>query len=257
MRANREPRTLTPRRSQAVLATSCPGGCDGGKARLEPAPHRGPGHRCGPHLDRRQHPPGWAWQWLSSHPATLRQPRELGDCRLMSSVKDNVGRGLNIALVNGVSGELIEARAFDMWAGDVNDLLKFIRPLHEGTLVFVASYDDPATKMNEETRKLFSDLGSKNVKDLAFRDSWVFVGAKGVQNKSPFEQVPEESLAPLLPGPGWSARPFCLHSLSPPSVPASAFPEFHQHPQGQPWPPRCLYRKGSNFHLPCSVWISP
>lgn len=31
-------------------------------------------------------------------------------------------------------------------APDVNDLLKFIRPLHEGTLVFVASYDDPATK---------------------------------------------------------------------------------------------------------------
>ncbi|PNJ09555.1 FAM3A isoform 14, partial [Pongo abelii] len=76
----------------------------------------------------------------------------LEDKMLMSSVKDNVGRGLNIALVNGplppdtgVSGELIEARAFDMWAGDVNDLLKFIRPLHEGTLVFVASYDDPAT----------------------------------------------------------------------------------------------------------------
>ncbi|KAF6389960.1 FAM3 metabolism regulating signaling molecule A [Rhinolophus ferrumequinum] len=120
----------------------------------------------------------------------------LEDKMLMSSVKDNVGRGLNIALVNGfhlpldpgVSGELIEARAFDMWAGDVNELLKFIRPLHEGTLVFVASYDDPATKMNEETRKLFSDLGSKNIKELAFRDSWVFVGAKGVQNKSPFEQ---------------------------------------------------------------------
>lgn len=37
--------------------------------------------------------------------------------RLMSSIKDNVGRGLNIALVNGVSGELLEARAFDMWAG--------------------------------------------------------------------------------------------------------------------------------------------
>ncbi|KAF6389962.1 FAM3 metabolism regulating signaling molecule A [Rhinolophus ferrumequinum] len=95
----------------------------------------------------------------------------LEDKMLMSSVKDNVGRGLNIALVN-----------------DVNELLKFIRPLHEGTLVFVASYDDPATKMNEETRKLFSDLGSKNIKELAFRDSWVFVGAKGVQNKSPFEQ---------------------------------------------------------------------
>ncbi|EPY75825.1 family 3, member A protein-like protein [Camelus ferus] len=124
----------------------------------------------------------------------------LEDKMLMSSVKDNVGRGLNIALVNGVSGELIEARAFDMWAGDVNDLLKFIRPLHEGTLVFVASYDDPATKMNEETRKLFSDLGSKNVKDLAFRDSWVFVGAKGVQNKSPFEQLLPCSSPTQFPG---------------------------------------------------------
>uniref|UniRef100_A0A452E7D8 FAM3 metabolism regulating signaling molecule A n=1 Tax=Capra hircus TaxID=9925 RepID=A0A452E7D8_CAPHI len=101
-----------------------------------------------------------------------------------------VGQGGKQGLhaVDGPLENLIEARAFDMWAGDVNDLLKFIRPLHEGTLVFVASYDDPATKMNEETRKLFSDLGSKNVKDLAFRDSWVFVGAKGVQNKSPFEQ---------------------------------------------------------------------
>ncbi|XP_012517470.1 PREDICTED: protein FAM3A isoform X1 [Propithecus coquereli] len=143
----------------------------------------------------------------------------LEDKMLMSSVKDNVGRGLNIALVNGVSGELIEARAFDMWAGDVNDLLKFIRPLHEGTLVFVASYDDPATKMNEETRKLFGELGSRNAKELAFRDSWVFVGAKGVQNKSPFEQargrVPQEHTVGQHGIRGlkaWSLACFCLLS---------------------------------------------
>ncbi|KAG2456134.1 IDH3G dehydrogenase, partial [Polypterus senegalus] len=112
----------------------------------------------------------------------------LDHLRLMSSVKNNVGRGVNIALVNGVTGELIEARFFDMWEGDVNELLKFIRPLHEGTLVFVASYDDPATKMNEEARKIFTDLGSTAIKDLAFRDSWVFAGAKGIDDKSPFEQ---------------------------------------------------------------------
>ncbi|XP_063150249.1 protein FAM3A isoform X3 [Candoia aspera] len=71
----------------------------------------------------------------------------LEDKMLMSSMKENVGRGLNIALVNGVNGDLIDAKSFDMWAGDVNELLKFIRPLHEGTLIFVASYDDPATKL--------------------------------------------------------------------------------------------------------------
>ncbi|MBZ3870934.1 Protein FAM3A [Sciurus carolinensis] len=100
----------------------------------------------------------------------------LEDRMLMSPVKDNVGPGLNIVLVNGVILELIETGASNMWAGDVNDLLKFIRPLHEGTLVFVASCNDPVTKMNEETRKLFSELSSRNAKEPAFHDSWVFVG---------------------------------------------------------------------------------
>ena len=77
-----------------------------------------------------------------------------------------------------MTGELLDTKNFDMWAGgngelenithnghlvyilalnhsslliwcvssDVSDLLKFLRPLHEGTLVFVASFDDPATK---------------------------------------------------------------------------------------------------------------
>lgn len=45
------------------------------------------------------------------------------------------------------------------------------------------------SRMNEEARKIFMELGSSVAKDLAFRDSWVFVGAKGVQEKSPFEQV--------------------------------------------------------------------
>ncbi|KAI9530774.1 protein FAM3A isoform X1 [Gymnodraco acuticeps] len=112
----------------------------------------------------------------------------LEDKMLVSSVKNNVGRGLNIALVNGVTGELLDTKSFDMWAGDISDLLKYLRPLHEGTLVFVASFDDAATKMNDESRRLFEELGSTAVKELAFRDSWVFVGAKGIENKSPFEQ---------------------------------------------------------------------
>ncbi|XP_065509261.1 protein FAM3A isoform X1 [Caloenas nicobarica] len=126
---------------------------------------------------------------LVSGAANVIGPRICLDGRmLMSSGQNNVGRGLNIALVNGVNGELIAAQAFDMWAGDAEELLKFLRPLHEGTLVLVASFDDPATKLTEETRRIFADLGSAAAKDLGFRDSWVFVGAKGVQDKSPFEQ---------------------------------------------------------------------
>lgn len=44
-------------------------------------------------------------------------------------------------------------------------------------------------RLDDEARRLFEELGSTAVKELAFRDSWVFVGAKGIEDKSPFEQV--------------------------------------------------------------------
>ncbi|NXF90391.1 FAM3D protein, partial [Eubucco bourcierii] len=36
---------------------------------------------------------------------------------LMSSVKNNIGRGLNIALVNGSNGQLLKTDTFDMYSG--------------------------------------------------------------------------------------------------------------------------------------------
>lgn len=43
--------------------------------------------------------------------------------------------------------------------------------------------------MNDEIRKLFSNLGSSYAKQLGFRDSWVFLGTRDMDKKSPFEQV--------------------------------------------------------------------
>ncbi|KAF4078673.1 hypothetical protein AMELA_G00201470 [Ameiurus melas] len=149
----------------------------------EPSPHR---YKCG--LSAPCPPKHLAFRLISGAANVIGPKICLEDKILLSSVKNNVGRGLNIALVNGVTGELLETNSFDMWEGDVSNLLKFLRPLHEGTLVFVASFDDPATKLNDEARRLFEELGSTAIKELAFRDSWVFVGAKGIENKSPFEQ---------------------------------------------------------------------
>ncbi|XP_004864504.1 protein FAM3D isoform X2 [Heterocephalus glaber] len=107
---------------------------------------------------------------------------------LMSPVKNNVGRGLNIALVNGTTGQMVRMSSFDMYSGDPSLLLKFLTEISEGTLVLAASYDDPGTKMTDDIRKLFSSLGSSYAQQLGFRDSWVFLGAKDLRNKSPFEQ---------------------------------------------------------------------
>ncbi|KFV18115.1 Protein FAM3D, partial [Tauraco erythrolophus] len=103
----------------------------------------------------------------------------------MSSVKNNVGRGLNIALVNGTNGQLLKVDTFDMYSGDIKTFLEEIK---HGTIVLVASYDDAATKMNDNVRALFVELGSSHVNKLSFRDNWVFLGAKGMRNKSPFEE---------------------------------------------------------------------
>ncbi|CAK7293843.1 protein FAM3D isoform X1 [Vulpes vulpes] len=110
------------------------------------------------------------------------------DLVIMSPVKNNVGRGLNIALVNGTTGMVLTQKYFDMYSGDIKLLVKFLKEIPEGALVLVASYDDPGTKMNDETRKLLSSLGSSYAKQLGFRDSWVFLGAKNLKDKSPFEQ---------------------------------------------------------------------
>lgn len=43
--------------------------------------------------------------------------------------------------------------------------------------------------MNDKVRAYFTELGSSHVRNLGFRDNWVFLGAKGLMNKSPFEKV--------------------------------------------------------------------
>ncbi|KAL6084010.1 hypothetical protein STEG23_002529 [Scotinomys teguina] len=108
---------------------------------------------------------------------------------IMSPVRNNVGRGLNIALVNGTTGQVLRKDSFDMYSGEPNLLMNFLEEIPDSTLVLVASYDDPGTKMNDKIRMIFSNLGSSYANQLGFRDSWVFLGAKDLKNKSPFEQT--------------------------------------------------------------------
>uniref|UniRef100_A0A8C5QFW0 FAM3 metabolism regulating signaling molecule D n=1 Tax=Leptobrachium leishanense TaxID=445787 RepID=A0A8C5QFW0_9ANUR len=128
---------------------------------------------------------------------------------VMSGVKNNIGPGINIAFVNEeqksllpskcytwwprdwetASNGIVENKAFfNMYSGDVKPLIKLLESISEGTLLLIASYDDPATKLDAKARELLTSYGSNFAKKLAFRDSWVFVGAKGLKDKSPFEQ---------------------------------------------------------------------
>ncbi|NXW32998.1 FAM3D protein, partial [Phaetusa simplex] len=145
-----------------------------------------PRHKCG---NRNSCPPNSFAFKIISGAANVVGPSICFDDRiLMSSVKNNVGRGLNIALVNGTDGKLLKMGTFDMYSGDINKLDAFLQEIKAGTIVLTASYDDPATKMNDKVRAHFVKLGSNHVKKLGFRDNWIFLGAKEMKNKSPFEE---------------------------------------------------------------------
>ncbi|XP_005420249.1 protein FAM3D [Geospiza fortis] len=155
-------------------------------ASKKPSSEKLPRHKCG---NQKSCPQNYfAFKIISGAANVVGPSICFEDLVLMSSVKNNIGRGLNIALVNGTTGKLLKTDAFDMYSGDVTKLQTFLQGIKRGTLVLTASYDDAATKMNAKVRAYFTELGSSHVGTLGFRDNWVFLGAKGLMNKSPFEK---------------------------------------------------------------------
>ncbi|XP_042266778.1 protein FAM3C-like [Thunnus maccoyii] len=106
----------------------------------------------------------------------------------LGTVKNNAGFGINIVIINGKTGEVMKTDHFNMYSGDVEPLIELLKSIEKGSIVLMASYDEPSSKLNEDARKLIAELGSAAVQSLGFRDNWVFVGGKGAAVKSNFEK---------------------------------------------------------------------
>uniref|UniRef100_A0A8C3MPK7 Uncharacterized protein n=1 Tax=Geospiza parvula TaxID=87175 RepID=A0A8C3MPK7_GEOPR len=59
------------------------------------------------------------------------------------------------------------------------EMMDFIRKAPEGTLLLMATHDDGSSRLNDDAKKLVEELGSKEIKNIKFRSSWVFIAAKG------------------------------------------------------------------------------
>ncbi|XP_027743205.1 protein FAM3B [Empidonax traillii] len=99
---------------------------------------------------------------------------------LISEGSGNVGRGINIATVNYKTGKVTSTKFFDMWTGDHSgEMMSFLRNAPEGTLLLMATHDDGSTLLKNDAKKLIEELGSKEIMNIKFRSSWVFIAAKG------------------------------------------------------------------------------
>ncbi|CAM9869630.1 protein FAM3C-like [Lampetra fluviatilis] len=112
----------------------------------------------------------------------------LDDQIIMSSARNNVGRGFNIVSVDGAKGNVLEVHTSDVYNGEIDKLIAFLKTIKDGSIVIIASFDDASTNLNDEARGLLADLGSKFIKDLGMRDNWVFIGGKGLNLKTSYER---------------------------------------------------------------------
>ncbi|XP_047927520.1 protein FAM3B isoform X1 [Anser cygnoides] len=99
---------------------------------------------------------------------------------IISEEKGNVGRGINIAIVNYKTGKMISAKFFDMWEGEHSaEMATFIKNAPQGSLLLMVTHDDGSTRLKSDAKTLIEALGSKEIQNMKFRSSWAFIAAKG------------------------------------------------------------------------------
>ncbi|XP_036898888.1 protein FAM3B isoform X2 [Sturnira hondurensis] len=101
---------------------------------------------------------------------------------LIGEKTGNVGRGINIAIVNYTTAKVIAAQYFDMYEGDNSGAMtQFIRGAPVQSLLFMVTHDDGSSRLKEDAKKAIEELGSKEIRTMRFRSSWVFLTAKGFE----------------------------------------------------------------------------
>ncbi|EDM10968.1 similar to open reading frame 9 [Rattus norvegicus] len=121
------------------------------------------------------------------------------DEMLLGEKTGNVARGINIAVVDYETGKVISTKYFDMYEGDNSEpMTKFIQSIPSKSLLFMVTHDDGSHKLQAQAKDAIEALGSKEIKNIKFRSSWVFVAAKGFV--LPSERREKKSTTQINPG---------------------------------------------------------
>ncbi|XP_048397084.1 protein FAM3B-like isoform X2 [Stegostoma tigrinum] len=110
----------------------------------EPAPKH---HKCG---HRNPCPTGTFAFTVLSGAERINPPKIcFEDEILLGSMKNNFGRGMNIAIVEAKTGKFVNAGCFDLWEGDNSgQMIEFIKKAPDGSLILMATFDDSSTRLS-------------------------------------------------------------------------------------------------------------
>ncbi|XP_011809610.1 PREDICTED: protein FAM3B [Colobus angolensis palliatus] len=139
------------------------------------------------------------------------------DNLLMGEKLGNVARGINIAIVNCKVEQRAEPQGFRVdtdrrcrrkpstqGRASVNSkdpktdlhppidnsgpMTKFIQSAPPKSLLFMVTYDDGSTRLNNDAKNAIEKLGSKEIRNMKFRSSWVFLAAEGFELPSEIQR---------------------------------------------------------------------
>ena len=93
------------------------------------------------------------------------------------------GRGLNIFAWTS-SWKAIGGKAYDTYGKTTHGLEKDFARLPKGSIIAVACKDECSRKLTPAMKKIFTDMGSKQIMNLGMRESFGFIGVKGKSSMS-------------------------------------------------------------------------
>ncbi|VDM27891.1 unnamed protein product [Toxocara canis] len=102
---------------------------------------------------------------------------------------NDAGRGLNLVVVDSKTHRVTRCGHFDTYDQDSVGLVLFLEQLVPGEIVALVSFDEASAKLSDLARQIFYELGSSLIQNLRFRSSWYFVGQKGIDGYTPFEDL--------------------------------------------------------------------
>ncbi|ESP00315.1 hypothetical protein LOTGIDRAFT_173279 [Lottia gigantea] len=117
----------------------------------------------------------------------------------ISNELKNYGRGLNILLIDDKTKKVTDIRSFDTYE-DEAPLIRFLKKtVPENGIILVASFDDASQNLKEDSRRWLKLYGSKAVTDLSYREGFVMVGQRGLNEGLAVEFVVKKRNAAFAP----------------------------------------------------------
>ena len=110
-------------------------------------------------------------------------------------------RGINIAILDEVSGSILATKNFDTHVSQAhsNQLAAAIEQIRPGRIAVAAVSDEGTSNLNARAKRALMSLGSDKINQLTFRESWALIGIKGTPRGHALEQVLSSASVHLSP----------------------------------------------------------